>query len=171
MNISPPSSPSFLSNAQFLLLFFATQIREREIKTGFHLILIPTFHPGHVCLQAAGVCSGFISCVRPDTCGDDMYEWMKVEMDTPCLLNPPACVCRVHACGKTDTAVRVVRLYIELQQSLHWYSARVRLFLLQSSLQSGRHSGAHARRRRLLRSDHFLAISSIRHSIPLSGTV
>lgn len=57
-------------------------------------------------------------------------------------------------------------LCIELQQWVHWYSARVRLFLLQSSLQSGRHSRA---RTLLLSADHFLPISSIHLSNPLSA--
>lgn len=117
-------------------------------KRGFHLILIPTFHPRHVCLQAAGVCSGFISRVRPDTCGDDMYEGMKVELRAACVCCPSSdcvCVCVCFgACVWGDRRCGVsCTLYIELQESVHWYSARVRLFLLQSSLQSGRHSRAH----------------------------
>lgn len=58
-----------------------------------------------------------------------MNEGMKVEM---CILSV-FCLCAQRDsrhCGVSWT------LYIELQQWVHWYSARVRLFLLQSSLQS-----------------------------------
>lgn len=59
---------------QFFFFFLPLKRGEKKIGSGFHLILIPFFHPPHVSPRQAGVCSGFISRVHPDTCGDDMYE-------------------------------------------------------------------------------------------------